>query len=104
MIEKKDLELIKTFMKYDIEKKIYYISEDEILDIFLNHAVSQKGPRCKRVVQLDEDLNYVNDYESIGEASRALGVCQPNLSNAVKARNIKCGGYYWEEYDRWIGH
>lgn len=55
----------------------------------------------KPIVQLDDNLNKLNEYESIKLAEEATGLKLEGISRAMK-RNLRIGGYKWvykEIYD-----
>lgn len=47
---------------------------------------------AKRVVQLDETKNIINEYPSIAQAQRETGI--NNIGRAIK-QNSRAGGFYW---------
>lgn len=59
------------------------------------HAVYQikTNKTTKPIYQLDEELNIIQEFNSISEAQRILNIS--NISRAIKKKN-KAGGYYWK--------
>lgn len=55
----------------------------------------------KRVGQYDTDMNLIREWNSIGEAARALGLWDSNISRAIYGRTTKkcCGGFKWKFID-----
>jgi uncharacterized protein YrrD len=49
----------------------------------------------KRVVQLDDAGNIVAVFDSVGDAARAVGVCESCVSTVLSGRRKKTGGYRW---------
>ena len=56
----------------------------------LNH---EKLP--KSVCQFSLDMNFIAEYESIGQASKMTGISAPNISNALSGKCQQTGGYIW---------
>ena len=56
----------------------------------LNH---EKLP--KPVCQFSLSMEFITEYESIGQASRMTGICGPDISNALSGKYQQAGGYIW---------
>lgn len=54
--------------------------------------------KSKPVRQLTKDGHPINDYPSISEASRVLGICETAIASVCKGRKsyLTAGGYKWE--------
>lgn len=62
-----------------------------------NFLYTSNHPNKKRVYQLDDKLNLLNTFESMGEASRVTGVNFSTISSVCSGRNGKksAGGFNW---------
>lgn len=104
-----DVEAQKLLNKYkSIPKvaKLMNISTHIIYDAIYNKRLEYPNGYindCNTpVVQLDLDLNYVNSYNSLKEASDITG-CK-NISECLLKKRNYSGGYYWvkkSDYDSW---
>ena len=56
----------------------------------LNH---EKLP--KPVCQFSLSMEFITEYESIGQASRMTGIYGPDISNALSGKYQQAGGYIW---------
>jgi hypothetical protein len=56
----------------------------------LNH---EKLP--KPVCQFSLDMEFVAEYESMGQASKSTGIPHPDISHALSGRCQQSGGYIW---------
>jgi hypothetical protein len=55
----------------------------------------------RHIVQLDLEGNYINEWESINEASRSTNVNKTSISQVCRKERNKAGGFKWmykEEY------
>lgn len=52
--------------------------------------------QSKRVGQYDEGGNLLNVYDSLTDASKAMGVCKHSIYVAVDKDGRKCKGYIWK--------
>ena len=59
-----------------------------------------RNRNCKSVVQLDLNYCYVNKFDKISDAEKALNIC--GIANALRNGRNYCGGYYWIETDKYI--
>ncbi|SNR95416.1 NUMOD1 domain-containing protein [Anaerovirgula multivorans] len=67
------------------------------IENFIKERFRQKN--SKRIVAINKEEE-VFKYESIKEASKALGVKQPSISNCLTGKNKSCKGYvFLYEYD-----
>ena len=55
-------------------------------------AESRKRP----VLQFDKEGNFIKRFNSINEASAAVGKCHSNLVACLRGRQKTCGGYKWK--------
>lgn len=53
----------------------------------------------KKCVQMDLEGNIIKVWNSLKEASEALGLSKGNLTTTCKGRYKTCGGYKWSYYD-----
>lgn len=51
--------------------------------------------RKKPVIQMDEYLNKIKEWNSAADASRELGLNGGNITNACKGRSTHSGGFKW---------
>ena len=55
-----------------------------------------KKPRGRSVLQMDEDGNILNEYETISDAAREIGVDSKCITDAAKGKQKHAGGYRWK--------
>lgn len=53
--------------------------------------------RCKTVIQMDDEGNIINKYESISEANRRMGVSTTSIRQAMHGKTKHSAGYKWIE-------
>ena len=53
-------------------------------------------PHQKRVIQMDLDGIYINEYISEAEAARQTGTHQPNIYKVCRGKRQQAGGYKWK--------
>ncbi|MDE7182465.1 MAG: DUF2726 domain-containing protein [Clostridia bacterium] len=58
---------------------------------------SKKGLWGKAVLQLDEDGNIINEFNSLNEAARQLKIDATSISKALHGCIKRAGGFYWKE-------
>lgn len=64
-----------------------------------------KNPRAQGVKQYDLDMNFVNEYETITEASKNVGVSISRISDAARGNRKTAGGFIWKfTNDKQIHH
>ena len=68
-----------------------------------NMSISHKGkaPKttkrfCRKIVQLDENLNFIKQWNSIKEAAIFYNVNQSSISHCCAGRKAKCKGFIWK--------
>ena len=62
------------------------------------------SPECKPVSQIDIDTGQIiNEYKSINEAAKQLGIRHESISACVNGVTNSYGGYKWKKIDREIG-
>ena len=62
-----------------------------------NHNFQMMVKNCsKPIIQMTKDGKFVNEYPSIREAARTLGINHQNIMNCLKKEKYKsAGGYIW---------
>lgn len=70
-----------------------------ILKFFNIEIISSEKRRSRKVIQLDNEKNFLASYNSLVEAARAIGISEGNTGRIKKAcdeqwRKVK--GYYWQ--------
>ena len=65
--------------------------------IFKNNVSIKKSSdkHCKKIVQLDLNLNYIKTYNSIREASKELNILYSSISNVLNNRVKSALGYHF---------
>ena len=59
------------------------------------------SPECKPVSQIDIDTGQIiNEYKSINEAAKQLGIRHESISACVNGVTNSYGGYKWKKIDR----
>lgn len=53
-------------------------------------------PKSIQVLQFDLNKRFINTFESLTDASKAINRCSSNISSACKGKQKTCGGYIWE--------
>lgn len=62
----------------------------------------RKCPICaikrnrRGVIQYDADMNYIQEYESVEEAGKAVGIVSSSIVNACRGRIRTSGGFIWK--------
>lgn len=57
----------------------------------------------KQIVQLDENWNFIKEWESVKEASKSVRAkTSSSISNCIKNRSDLCFGYRWMLKEDWI--
>jgi len=70
----------------------YELSNCRFIELSEN---SKKNSRTKAVLQYDLDNNFINEYFSIGEASRQLKIPASNISNCLLGNRNTAKGFKW---------
>jgi hypothetical protein len=74
----------------------------EALKYSLERLVQHRKTMCnalgKPVIKYNATYNYIQRYESIGEAARENNIKRENIRNVLKFYAKSAGGYYWR-YD-----
>lgn len=52
--------------------------------------------QSKIVYQYDAEGNFINKYDSLTDAAKAIGVCKHSIYVALDKDNRKCKGYIWK--------
>lgn len=61
------------------------------------------NPNARTVIQYDKDMNYIQEFSTIKEASESVKCSSQNISSCCAGRIKSCGGYKWryaDEYDK----
>lgn len=59
----------------------------------------KKGKRLKQgkpIIQFDKNMNKINEYGSMAEASEITNISSCNIRNSCKGRSKTAGGYIWK--------
>jgi hypothetical protein len=79
---------------YSTNKKGFKMSEEQKIKM----SKARKGkPLIKKrrpINQYDKDMNLINSFNSISEASKQTGI--PGINNAATGRSKTAGGYIWQ--------
>lgn len=59
-----------------------------------------KGICRKRIVQIDDNGNEINEFISLKEAARQLNIDATSISKALHGHIKRAGGFYWKEKDK----
>ena len=59
-----------------------------------------KGICRKRIVQIDDNGNEINEFISLKEAARQLNIDATSISKALHDHIKRAGGFYWKEKDK----
>lgn len=71
--------------------KIDYRSEQR------KHIAKENSKKlCKKVIQLSKDNEYISNYQSIRDASRALNIDASHISDVCKGKRKSAGGFIWK--------
>lgn len=57
------------------------------------------NPKARAVVQYDKDMNYIDKFSTLKEASEKTGCHYSNISSCCSRRIKSCGGYIWRYAD-----
>ena len=71
----------------------------EKLEPIIKTKKSFKGIWGKRIVQMDDNGNEINEFISLNEASRQLNIDSTSISKALHGHIKRAGGFYWKEKD-----
>ena len=67
-----------------------------------NHAIKiglrdiHKQWNNKKIIQMDEDFNFIAEFESLHEANRVTGVAWQNISKVIKGQRPRAGKFRWK--------
>lgn len=64
----------------------------------IKDKVLDKRPE-KRIIQYDNNGNYIKTWENQKEASKYLGLTTSSLCACLHGRTKTCGGYIWKYYE-----
>jgi hypothetical protein len=64
-----------------------------------NHNMGFVKYYTKKIIQYDLEMNEVNKYNSIKEASNALNISNTNILGALKKRQKTAAGFIWKYLD-----
>lgn len=69
------------------------------------HAIDNKlSSITKSIIQFDLDMNIINEFNSINDASRKLNIIRQNISSVCKNRNLTAGGFIFLFKDEYISN
>lgn len=71
----------------------------ERLDPIVKIKKNLKGIRGKRILQMDDNGNIINEFISLNEAARQLNINPTSISKALHGYIKRAGGFYWKETD-----
>lgn len=54
----------------------------------------------KKIYQIDDDNNIVNEYKSIAEAERMTGIANQEIGRVILGKIKKAGGYSWKRISK----
>lgn len=63
-----------------------------------------KKPIGRSVIQMDDDLHIIKQYDSVSEASRETGVNEKSIREVAKGRQKHAGGFVWKYADEYDNH
>ena len=98
-----DCNIIKKICKKTSTMNVYKncfwcLNNDDIHDIYFSSVVGYKNKaienKKRKVVQLDDNMNVINNFNSIKEASDYINVSHSCIIKAIK-NNGTSGGYKW---------
>ena len=69
------------------------------MDPIIKTKKNLKGIWGKRIVQIDDNGNEINEFISLNEASRQLNIDYTSISKALHGHIKRAGGFYWKEKD-----
>lgn len=61
----------------------------------IQHAYKNGLGNQIKVIQYDLDGNYINEFNSISEASRETGICLVSIAYCISGKYKKAGGFKW---------
>ena len=72
-----------------------YFYKDK-LEPIIKIKKSKKGLWGKRILQLDDNGNVINEFMSLNDASQQLNIDATTISKALNGHIQKAGGYCWK--------
>lgn len=70
---------------------------DYSYNITYNGASKRAGKsRSKKVIQYDKEMNEIARYDSVGDAAKAVGAHQQNISQSCSGKQGLCRGFIWK--------
>lgn len=70
---------------------------DYSYNITYNEASKRAGKsRNKKVIQYDKEMNEIARYDSVGDAAKAVGAHQQNISQSCSGKQGPCRGFIWK--------
>jgi len=76
--------------------------KDDCKGMKIEPIEKNKSCRCKEIIQLDLDGNYINAFGSVKDASKSLSIKRSVISNCLIKNSSTAGGYQWiykKDYD-----
>lgn len=63
-----------------------------------NNGASKRAgkSRNRKVIQYDKEMNEIARYDSIGDAAKAVGAHQQNISQSCNGKQGPCRGFIWK--------
>ena len=67
-----------------------------------NEKVARNQPSNRATVQYDKEMNVVNEFYSISDASRQTGIAKGSICNCCKGKAKTAGKFIWK-YKKGVG-
>lgn len=79
------------------------VLNSDIQQLYLNYEANKQG-NCKprSIIQFDMDMNIINTYISVKDASQKIGLSYSGIYRAASPKyvnDLTCGGYLWRFED-----
>jgi len=58
--------------------------------------ISPNKGKGKPIIQYDLDMNRIQEFSSLSEASKILNITQPSISECLRKNHKTAGGYVWK--------
>lgn len=75
---------------------VYDFTEETRIKLSKSHKGKVLTYLHKAIIQYDEKMNKISEYESIAKASKITGIIRTSISNNLSGRYKKSGGFIWK--------
>nr|DAE13503.1 MAG TPA: homing endonuclease [Siphoviridae sp. ctVif31] len=63
----------------------------------LNYVTGKAGREKIPIIQIDINGKIIERFDSIGEASRKIGIQRQNIEKVIRGERLRAGGFFWKK-------